>query len=76
MFFALQVDRGNLSQAVSDNMLNQLGLSTNGNLFSDPEISLFPLLALIMKLMLIEFNYGKSTLGIRSLCTRKKKREQ
>lgn len=29
MFFALQVDRGNLSQAVSDNMLEQLGLSTN-----------------------------------------------
>lgn len=29
MFFALQVDRGNLSQAVSDNMLDQLGLSTN-----------------------------------------------
>jgi hypothetical protein len=29
MFFALQVDRGNLSQAVSDNMLDQLGLNTN-----------------------------------------------
>jgi hypothetical protein len=29
MFFALQVDRGNLSQAVSDNMLDQLHLSTN-----------------------------------------------
>ncbi|KAM7198563.1 Major facilitator superfamily domain containing protein [Naviculisporaceae sp. PSN 640] len=29
MFFALQVDRGNLSQAVSDNMLDELGLNTN-----------------------------------------------
>jgi hypothetical protein len=32
MFFALQVDRGNLSQAVSDNMLDQLHLSTNRKL--------------------------------------------
>lgn len=29
MFFALQVDRGNLSQAVSANMLSQLHLTTN-----------------------------------------------
>ncbi|KAL2826894.1 major facilitator superfamily domain-containing protein [Aspergillus cavernicola] len=29
MFFGLQVDRGNLVQAVSDNMLDDLGLSTN-----------------------------------------------
>ncbi|KAL2871152.1 major facilitator superfamily domain-containing protein [Aspergillus lucknowensis] len=29
MFFGLQVDRGNLIQAVSDNMLDDLGLSTN-----------------------------------------------
>lgn len=30
MFFGLQVDRGNLAQAVSDNMLDDLGLDTNG----------------------------------------------
>lgn len=29
MFFALQVDRGNLSHAVSDNMLDELGMDTN-----------------------------------------------
>lgn len=29
MFFALQLDRGNISQALSDNMLTDIGINTN-----------------------------------------------
>lgn len=32
MFFGLQVDRGNLVQAVSDNLLPELGLTSNGTI--------------------------------------------
>lgn len=33
MFFGLQVDRGNLTQALADNMLKDLHLNTNGTCF-------------------------------------------
>lgn len=39
MFFGLQVDRGNLVQAVADNLLNDLHLTTNGKLPSPPNCS-------------------------------------
>lgn len=44
MFFGLQVDRGNLVQAVSDNLLDDLGLSTNGSpspiLLTTPQLTM------------------------------------
>ena len=39
MFFGLQVDRGNLAQAVSDNMLDDLGLDTNGKHPGHPHLA-------------------------------------
>lgn len=43
MFVGLEIDRANLGQAVSDNMLDDLGLTTNGR--SDTRYSLSWMLA-------------------------------
>lgn len=38
MFFGLQVDRSNLTQAVSGTFLKDLGLNTNGTISNFPHI--------------------------------------
>jgi len=58
MFFALQVDRGNLSQAVSDNMLDQLHLSTNREISSF--LGPLPVYKVLTIAILSEFNLGNT----------------
>lgn len=53
MFFGLQVDRGNLVQAVSDNLLADLKLNTNGN-------HKYPTQALYHAKLTADYNFGNT----------------
>jgi hypothetical protein len=51
MFFALQTDRGNLAQAIADNLLKDLHLTTNGE-----SLTIFQTTQLIRR----EYNVGNT----------------